>query len=121
MIVRSRLRQNKETYRFGKLAERAAEFYLLLQGYRAVARRWKSPLGEIDLIVAGRRKLLFVEVKARRTSAEPFALHPEQAARLQRAAQLFLAKHPRFASYETRIDVVFIAPWRLPTHITQAI
>lgn len=124
MTVRLRSRKNKggrkETYRFGIFAERTAEIYFFLRGYRAVARRWKNPVGEIDLVVAGRRRIVFVEVKARRKDNAPFALHPEQVARLHRAAQLFLAKYPRFASHEMRIDVLFVAPWRWPKHIRQA-
>lgn len=102
------------------LAERIAALYFLLLGYRTVARRWKHPMGEIDLIVAGRGRIIFVEVKARRGGNAPFSLHPEQMARLGRSAQLFLAKYPRFASHEARIDVWFVAPWRWPKHIRQA-
>src|SRR5664279_3238953 len=49
----------------GISAESRAAVWLLAHGYRILARRWKSPLGEIDIIAARRHLLIFVEVKAR--------------------------------------------------------
>jgi putative endonuclease len=49
------------------LAESRAAAWLIAHGYRILARRWKSPLGEIDIVAARRHSLIFVEVKARAT------------------------------------------------------
>ena len=54
-------------FRVGISAESRAAVWLLAHGYRILARRWKSPLGEIDIIAARRHLLIFVEVKARAT------------------------------------------------------
>ena len=53
-------------FRTGISAESRAAAFLIAKGFRILARRWRSPVGEIDYIVARRRSLLvFVEVKAR--------------------------------------------------------
>jgi putative endonuclease len=43
---------------------RAAAF-LIAKGFRILARRWRSPLGEIDIVARRRQLLVFAEVKAR--------------------------------------------------------
>src|SRR5262249_50962722 len=52
-------------FRVGLSAESRAAAFLVAKGYRIVARRWKSPVGEIDIVARRRRVLVFVEVKAR--------------------------------------------------------
>ena len=52
-------------FRLGLSAESRAAILLIAKGYRIVARRWKTPLGEIDIVARRRRTLVFVEVKAR--------------------------------------------------------
>jgi putative endonuclease len=54
-------------FRVGISAESRAAVWLLAHGYRILARRWKSSLGEINIIAVRRRLLIFVEVKARAT------------------------------------------------------
>lgn len=117
----SRLKTKHKAYRFGHWAEALALAYYRLLGYRPLARRFKTKLGEIDLVVASRKRIIFIEVKARRGGERIFALHPTQAERMRHAASLFLARHPRFLLYEQRLDVVFIAPWRFPIRITNMI
>jgi hypothetical protein len=52
-------------FRLGLSAESRAAMLLVAKGYRIAARRWKTPLGEIDIVARRRRALVFVEVKAR--------------------------------------------------------
>src|ERR1700680_2591344 len=52
-------------FRLGLSAESRAAMLLLAKGYRIAARRWKTPVGEIDIVARRRRDLVFVEVKAR--------------------------------------------------------
>ena len=94
---------------------------LIAKGYRIAARRWKTPLGEIDIVARRRRALVFVEVKAR--------VHVDDAAeavtergrrRIIAAAELWLAHHPDDAEREIRFDVILVAPGRMPQHIPDA-
>jgi putative endonuclease len=86
-----------------------------------LARRWKSPLGEIDIIAVRRRLLIFVEVKARATldvAAESVTERQKQ--RIAAAAEVWLAANPVPAICDIRFDAILVAPGRLPRHIPAA-
>ena len=106
---------------WGWWAETAAAWCLRLRGYRVLARRYRTPLGEIDLVVRRGRLLAFVEVKARPDLAQALdALGPRQRERTQRAAALFLLRYPHHADCVLRFDLVAVRPWRLPRHLVDA-
>lgn len=105
----------------GISAESRAAAWLIAHGYRILARRWKSPLGEIDIIAARRHTLIFVEVKARATldgAAE--AVTERQKRRIAAAAEIWLAANPIAAIRDIRFDAILVAPRRLPRHIPAA-
>jgi putative endonuclease len=105
----------------GIFAESRAAAWLIAHGYRILARRWKSPLGEIDIIAARRHLLIFVEVKARATlddAAE--AVTERQKQRIAAAAEIWLAVNPMPAIRGMRFDAILVAPGRLPRHIPAA-
>src|SRR5436309_14565303 len=54
-------------FRTGLSAEARAVTWLTAKGYRILARRFRSPYGEIDIVARRRNLLAFVEVKARAT------------------------------------------------------
>ena len=54
-------------FRLGISAESRAALFLIAKAYRIVARRWKTPFGEIDIVARRRNDLVFFEVKARDT------------------------------------------------------
>lgn len=105
----------------GRWAEHAVAHYLRLKGYRILARGWRSPEGEIDIVARKGRVLVLVEVKAR-PSAETaaYAIAPRQRRRIERAALRFLAQHPRHAGCDMRFDAMLVSPWRLPRHLIDA-
>ena len=106
---------------WGRWAETLAAWSLRLHGYRVLARRYRTPLGEIDLVVRRGRLLAFVEVKARRDLEQALgALGPRQKARTRRAAELFLLRHPAHADCVLRFDLVAVRPWHLPRHLADA-
>jgi putative endonuclease len=102
----------------GRRAEWFAAMALRLRGYRILAKREKTPLGEIDLIVVRGRRLAFVEVKQRATlEAAEAAITAAQRARIRRAANLWLAKNTAFQSHDLGFDIVFLVGRRWPRHI----
>jgi putative endonuclease len=108
-------------FRLGISAENVAAIFLGAKGYRTIARRWKSPVGEIDLVVKRGRLIVFVEVKARKAldqAAE--SVLPRQRRRIVAAAQTWLAAHPEHAGYDMRFDAVLVSPGRMPQHIVSA-
>ena len=109
-------RQQRE--RAGRLAEAVAAWLLRLHGYRILARRYVTPVGEIDLVARRGDLVVFVEVKQRRSSdAALTALLPAQQSRIARAAGAFLQRRPQLASCALRFDLVAITPWRVPRHV----
>jgi putative endonuclease len=108
-------------FRTGLSAESRAAAYLMAKGYRILARRFRTPHGEIDLVARRRNLLAFVEVKARATLDEAaFAVTPRQQLRIINAAQGWLVAHPEHADYDLRFDAILIAPRSLPRHVLAA-
>ena len=102
-------------YRHGLLAETIAALLLRLKGHRIIARRYKTPVGEIDLVALKGKRLAFVEVKQRKTFDEAgWSLPTRARRRIVRAAQYWLAGHPDFAGHDIAFDVVLAAPWACP-------
>jgi putative endonuclease len=108
-------------FRTGLSAERRAAAYLMAKGYRIVAKRFRTPYGEIDIVARKRNLLAFIEVKARASLDDAaYAVTPRQQARIIDAAQAWLMAHPEHADFELRFDAVLIAPRRLPRHLLAA-
>jgi putative endonuclease len=108
-------------FRLGLSAESRAAMFLIAKGYRIVARRWKTPLGEIDIVARRRRTLVFAEVKARgRADDAAEAVTERGRRRIIAAAELWLAHRPDDAQCDIRFDVVLVAPGRIPRHIANA-
>ena len=94
---------------------------LIAKGYRIVARRWKTPVGEIDIVARRRRDLVFAEVKARGdldAAAEAVTEHGRR--RIIAAAEFWLASHPGDAESFIRFDVILVAPGKMPRHVANA-
>ncbi len=106
--------------RRGRRSETLAAWYLRLKGWRILARRVKTPRGEVDLVARRGRTVAFVEVKWRRSAAELGLAIDEY--RLRRVAAASEAIAHRFvrAGDDQRIDVLLLAPGRLPRHIVNA-
>jgi len=108
-------------FRTGLSAESRAAAYLMAKGYRILAKRFRTPYGEIDLVAKKRNLLAFIEVKARASLDEAaYAVTPRQQARIIDAAQAWLMTHPDHAEFDMRFDAILIAPRRLPRHLLAA-
>jgi putative endonuclease len=105
----------------GLSAESRCAAWLIAKGYRIVARRFRSGVGEIDIIARRRGVTAFIEVKARATLDDAaYAITPYQQQRIIAAAEAWLARHPQYGNDDLRFDAMLIAPGRLPRHLIAA-
>lgn len=103
--------EKMKAYEKGHAIERMAALYLQLKGYRILKMRYKTPIGEIDIVARRNNALAFVEVKGRRDMTSALeSVTRRNRARVERAALHFIAVHPQFASFDMRFDVVVFAP-----------
>jgi putative endonuclease len=108
-------------FRLGLTAESRAAAFLFGKGFRILARRWKSPVGEIDIVARRRQLLVFVEVKAReRLDDAAWSVTPRQRMRIVAAAETWLAQFPDPRIRDIRFDAILVAPGRIPRHIQAA-
>ena len=108
-------------FRTGLSAESRAAALLMAKGYRILAKRFRTPYGEIDLVARKRNLLAFIEVKARANLDDAaYAVTPRQQQRIIEAAHAWLVAHPEHANFELRYDAILIAPRRLPRHLLAA-
>jgi len=103
--------------RSGRRAEAWAALWLMAKGYRILGFRLRTRLGEIDLLAQKGRVMAVVEVKSRTTlEAALAAVTPEQRDRLRRAGQAAAGARPRLKDLAIRLDLIALAPGRLPRH-----
>jgi len=105
----------------GRRAEIWAAIWLMAKGYRILGFRLKTPQAEIDLLAQKGGVLAVVEVKSR-TSLE-LALEAvgwDQRDRLRRAGEAVAASRPALRYVAVRLDLIALAPGRLPRHSPDA-
>lgn len=115
------MNERQRRYWRGRAAEWLCVLHLRLRGYAILARRFRRPVGEIDIVARRRNLIAYIEVKARSNftlAAE--SVTPRQRRRIRRAAEAYLGAHPRLAACDQRFDVMLVAPWRLPRHMIDA-
>lgn len=114
-----RSRQAAEAH--GHRAEMIALWFLRLKGYRLLQRRFKTHMGEIDLIMRRGETTVFIEVKARATVDESvYAVTATTARRIASAAALYVTRDERAAKGFQRFDIVAVPSYLWPTHIENA-
>jgi len=105
----------------GRRSEAWAAAWLMAKGYRILGFRLKTPQAEIDLLAKKGGVLAVVEVKSRtdiETALE--AVSFDQRERLRRAGVTLAARRPGLAGCAVRLDLLALAPGRLPRHIPDA-
>jgi putative endonuclease len=118
---RRRIAERRAAERRGKSAELLCLWHLRLKGYRILARRYKTPMGEIDLIARRGDTLAAIEVKARADfDSAGAAITRRQQQRIMRAIAHFLGGRPDLAMLAARFDVMLVAPRRWPRHLVDA-
>jgi putative endonuclease len=113
--------ERQTAFKLGLSAETRAAALLIAKGFRIVARRFRSPAGEIDIVAKRGTLLIFVEVKARALLDDAaWSVTGRQKRRIAAAASAWLAAHPDDANCDMRFDAVLVAPRSLPRHIKGA-
>jgi len=114
---------HRRAERHGKRAEQIAAWWLRAKGYRILESRYKTSVGEIDLIVRRGQRIAFVEVKARPSREQALeSLSVHQRRRIIRAAEAWIAREnlqgrlPR--NYDISFDMVLVVPGRIPYHLS---
>ncbi len=101
----------------GRQGERLAGWWLRLKGWSILARRARTPAGEVDLIARRGAMVAFVEVKMRGSGAAlDEAIDARRLARVAAAAES-LAAHYLQPGDDMRIDVILLAPGQRPRHL----
>jgi putative endonuclease len=105
----------------GRRAEVWAAIWLMLKGYRILGFRLKTPQAEIDLLAQKGQVLAVVEVKSRTSLANALeAVGHDQRERLRRAGRTLAARRPALKDAAVRLDLIALAPGRLPRHSPDA-
>ena len=105
-------------YRRGHRGEWLAALAVMLKGFRIIARRYRTKLGEIDLIARRGDLVLIIEVKVRATLIEAMdAIARQSERRIEAAADLWLSRQPDYGRLSVRFDMVAVLPRRWPVHV----
>ena len=104
----SKTAQFKAAEKAGHMAEARAVLWYRLRGFRILARRWHSHVGEIDIIAQRGSLLVFCEVKYRQQDIHNASPSARQQKRITRAASLFIATSPQHHNHQCRFDVILI-------------
>jgi putative endonuclease len=123
MTIRRRAASPKRlrAWQRGRAAETLCVWHLRLRGYRILARGYRVPVGEIDIVARRGRVIAAIEVKARDSAvAAGEAVAPRQRRRVARAFEQFLAGHPQHAGLILRFDVMLVARGSWPRHLSNA-
>ena len=104
--------------RKGHKGETLATIFLMLKGYRIIARRYKTKLGEVDIIARKRDVVAMVEVKARASLLEAMdAVDNSTMRRIEAAGDIWLSKQRDYARLNIRYDLIAILPRKWPVHV----
>jgi putative endonuclease len=113
-----------QSYQFGIVAEFVAIIFLRLKGYKILKRRYKTFVGEIDIIASKGRAIIAVEVKARKKIVQKNGflidevLGENQKRRIKRAIMAFMAANFRkYYNHSMRFDLIVISPYKIPLHL----
>lgn len=110
-----------KAFRRGHFSEYVAALYLIAKGFRIRAIRYRTKLGEIDIIARRGDLVVCVEVKARRdVGSAVFAVTGTAQRRIRAASEIWLSHQPDGHRLSLRYDIVAIRPWRLPRHLPDA-
>lgn len=110
----------KAAERRGRRGEYLAAASLVLKGYSILEMRYKTPMGEIDIIARRGRIIAFIEVKARASVEDAIdAITGKARQRICTAGAAYMARK-KLDKFGQRYDVIAVRPRRWPKHIRDA-
>lgn len=111
----------RKAERRGRISEWLAAAWLLIHGYRILALRYRTPLGEIDIVARKRDLIIFVEVKARSSHQSAVdAVSAPSRRRIRAASDIWISRQVNAAAFSMRYDILAITPGKFPRHFKDA-
>lgn len=119
--------KKRKANRLGHWGEYFAILFLMVKGYSILERRYKTKVGEIDIIAKKKNVTIFCEVKARADfESAVYSLTEKQKLRIRKAAEQYMShlkntyQNNKIENEIFRCDMILIVPWHLPKHIENA-
>ena len=116
--------KKRKANRLGHLGEYFAILFLMVKGYSILERRYKTKVGEIDIIAKKKNVTIFCEVKARADfESAVYSITDKQKLRIRKAAEQYMShlkntyQNNKIENEIFRCDMILIVPWRLPKYI----
>lgn len=104
--------KRKQAEQKGRWAENWVAMLMMARGYRVLARRYRSPSGEIDLIVRRGQDYRFIEVKYRKQAKDDqldqILPSPSAQLRIKNTAAYFIAAMPDQPDINIYLDCVIV-------------
>ncbi len=111
----------KSSYNYGLICELLALIFLTLKLYRIISWRYKTNVGEIDIIASKKNTIIFIEVKARKDKTLlHYSLTTKQQQRILKASNLFIKYNRKWHKKSLRYDLIVINKIFNFTHIKNA-
>lgn len=99
----------RRSYFAGLAAEDQVAQHYTRAGRTVIARRWRGPGGEIDLIARSGAEVIFIEVKQAQTHAwAAERVTARQMARIYASAECFIGSEPAGQNTPVRFDVALV-------------
>lgn len=117
--------QNKKSKifaeRVGRFSETLAVMFLRLKGYRIIKRRYKTYVGEIDIIAAHWKTLVILEIKYRKNHNDAVeSITYKQRQRIEKATTQFMQTHRGHIYTQIRFDVILVSLYKGLHHLKDA-
>jgi len=113
--------KRRDAHQRGIAAEKLAVNYLRLKGYEILKERYKTPVGEIDVLARKGSMLVIVEVKNRASHGAALeAVHHKNRERITQATEYFLMENPDMAGLDIRFDVITLGKGFSLRHLDNA-
>lgn len=107
----------RNSYFYGIFAEILVVIFLTFKGYVVLKRRYKTHLGEIDIIAKRMNSIHFVEVKSRFNKENlDEVLTSHQVKRIKNASILYLSKKPNYTNCDISYDLIKVSGFFIHSH-----